>query len=151
MKSDEMKIIAFSCTYCAYNAADLAGSMRLQYPHNVRVVKLLCTGKVEPVLLLEAFRHGADAVFVAGCMEGECHFLEGNLRARPIVEYTKTLLEEAGMDPRRLEMFNMSAAMAQKFVEAVQTIVERLDELGPSPLRDAGDAQSAESSLASAT
>ncbi len=134
MNSQEMKIIAFSCTYCAYNAADLAGSMRLQYPHNVRIIKLLCTGKVEPILLLEAFRHGADAVFVAGCMEGECHFVEGNLRARQVVEYAKQLLEDAGIDPRRLEMFNMSASMAQKFVAAVQTMSDRLAELGPSPL-----------------
>ncbi|MBM3298640.1 MAG: hydrogenase iron-sulfur subunit [Deltaproteobacteria bacterium] len=131
----DMKIIAFACTYCAYNAADLAGSMRIQYPTNVRIVKLLCTGKVEPVFLLEAFRYGADAVFVAGCMEGECHFLRGNLRARQIVEYTKGLLHDAGIDPARLEMFNMSASMAQKFVEAVNTMVDRLKELGPSPLR----------------
>jgi coenzyme F420-reducing hydrogenase delta subunit len=109
----------------------------MQYPPNVRIVKLLCTGKIEPVLLLEAFRHGADAVFVAGCMEGECHFLQGNLRARQVVDYTKKLLEEAGIDPSRLEMFNMSASMAQKFVEAVRTMTERVREQGPSPLRTA--------------
>ncbi len=137
MAVQDMKIIAFTCTYCAYNAADLAGSMRLQYPHNVRIVKLLCTGRIEPIILLEAFRHGADAVFVAGCMERECHFLQGNLRARQIVEYTKLLLQEAGIDPHRLEMFNMSAAMAHKFVDAVQTMATRLSELGPSPLRGA--------------
>ncbi len=136
MEAQDMKIVAFTCTYCAYNAADLAGSMRLQYPHTVRVVKLLCTGKVEPILLLEAFRHGADAVFVAGCMEGECHFVEGNLRARQVVEYAKELIQDAGIDSRRLEMFNMSASMAQKFVQAVQTMTERLKELGPSPLRE---------------
>jgi len=144
MPSNNLKIIAFACTYCAYNAADLAGSMRLQYPHNVRIVKLLCTGKIEPILILEAFRHGADAVFVAGCMEGECHFVEGNLRARQIVDYTKQLVEETGLDPRRLEMFNMSASMAQKFVEAVRTMTERLGELGPSPLGDADQARSVE-------
>jgi coenzyme F420-reducing hydrogenase delta subunit len=131
----ELKIIALSCTYCAYNAADLAGSMRLSYPANVRIVKLLCTGKVEPILILEAFRHGADAVIVAGCMEGECHFLEGNLRARQIVDYTKQLIQDAGIDPARLEMFNMSASMAHKFAAAVRTMTERLQELGPSRLR----------------
>ena len=145
MNNDELKIVAFTCTYCAYNAADLAGSMRIQYPHNVRIVKLLCTGKIEPILLLEAFRHGADAVLVAGCMEGECHFVEGNLRARQIVEYTKQLLQDAGMDPRRLEMFNMSASMAQKFVEAVKIMTERLLENGPSPLRDRAEPQPAAS------
>ena len=140
MSIQDMKIVAFCCTYCAYNAADLAGSMRLQYPTNVRIVKLLCTGKVEPVFLLEAFRRGADAVMVAGCMEGECHFVEGNLYARQIVEYTKELAKEAGIDPRRLEMFNMSASMAQKFVEAVTTMVDRLQELGPLPLNRSGAA-----------
>jgi F420-non-reducing hydrogenase iron-sulfur subunit len=134
---DEMKIVAFTCTYCAYNAADLAGSMRLQYPHNVRIVKLLCTGKVEPILLLEAFRHGADAVLTAGCMEGECHFVQGNLRAREAVSYAKELIAEAGLEPERLEMFNMSASMAQKFVAAVDVMMQRLAELGPSPLRGA--------------
>jgi len=137
MDLNDTKIVAFACTYCAYNAADLAGSTRMQYPPNVRIVKLLCTGKIEPILLLEAFRHGADAVFVAGCMEGECHFLQGNLRARQVVEYTKKLLEETGIDPGRLEMFNMSASMAQKFVEAVKTMTERVREQGPSPLRRA--------------
>jgi F420-non-reducing hydrogenase iron-sulfur subunit len=145
MNAQDMKIVAFTCTYCAYNAADLAGSMRLQYPHTVRVVKLLCTGKIEPILLLEAFRHGADAVFVAGCMEGECHFVEGNLRARQVVEYAKDLVEDAGIDPRRLEMFNMSASMAQKFVQAVETMSERLKELGPSPLRESTVDRNAES------
>lgn len=132
-----MKIIAFCCTYCAYNAADLAGSMRLQYPHHVRVVKLLCTGRVEPLLILEAFRQGADAILVAGCLEGECHFLEGNRRAREAVEYAKQLVSDAGIDPRRLEMFNMSASMAHTFVDAVRTMTERLEKLGPSPLNRA--------------
>ncbi len=144
MEAQDMKIVAFTCTYCAYNAADLAGSMRLQYPHTVRVVKLLCTGKVEPILLLEAFRHGADAVFVAGCMEGECHFVEGNLRARQVVEYAKELIQDAGIDSRRLEMFNMSASMAQKFVQAVHTMTERLKELGPSPLRESAGERATE-------
>lgn len=129
-----MKIIAYCCTYCAYNAADLAGSMRLQYPHQVRVVKLLCTGRIEPILILEAFRQGADAVLVAGCLEGECHFLEGNLRAREAVEYAKGLISDAGIAPLRLEMFNMSASMAHKFVDAVRTMCERIERLGPSPL-----------------
>jgi coenzyme F420-reducing hydrogenase delta subunit len=132
---EDLKIVAFTCTYCAYNAADLAGSMRLQYPHNVRIVKLLCTGKVEPILLLEAFRHGADAVMAAGCMEGECHFMQGNLRAREAVNYAKELIAEAGLEPERLEMFNMSASMAQKFVAAVEVMMQRLRTLGPSPLR----------------
>ena len=139
MDPSEMKIIAFCCTYCAYSAADLAGSMRIQYPPGVRIVKLLCTGKVEPILLLEAFRHGADAVIVAGCMEGECHFVEGNLRARQAVDYTKELLQDVGIDPHRLEMFNMSASMGGKFAEVVEVMTERVGRLGSSPLRDDSD------------
>jgi F420-non-reducing hydrogenase iron-sulfur subunit len=87
---------------------------------------------------------------VAGCMEGECHFVEGNLRARQVVEYAKDLVEDAGIDPRRLEMFNMSASMAQKFVQAVETMSERLKELGPSPLRESGASKTANSADAAA-
>ena len=92
----EPKIVAFCCHYCAYTAADLAGSMRLQYPPNVRVVRLLCTGKTDPIFFLKAFEGGADGVFVAGCMEGDCHFLQGNYRAKKRVRYTKGLLAVNG-------------------------------------------------------
>ena len=87
----EPVILAFCCHYCAYAAADLAGSMRLQYPSNVRVLRLPCTGKIEVNYILTAFEHGVDAVIVAGCLEGGCHFLEGNLRARKRVERAKTI------------------------------------------------------------
>ncbi len=130
------KIVAFCCQYCAYNAADLAGSMRLQYSPYVRVVRLLCTGKIDSLFILKAFEEGADAVFVAGCLEGQCHFLEGNLRAKKRVEYTKQLLKEAGIEPERLEMFNMSASMGPKFAETADEMTERVRKLGPSPLKN---------------
>ncbi|MEW6751488.1 MAG: hydrogenase iron-sulfur subunit [Candidatus Latescibacterota bacterium] len=131
MEAFEPKIVAFCCHYCAYSAADLAGSMRLQYPPNVRVVRLLCTGKADPIFFLKAFEGGADGVFVAGCMEGDCHFLEGNLRARKRVHYAKGLLEEAGISGERLEMFNMSAGEGTKFAAAVKEMTERVRRLGP--------------------
>jgi coenzyme F420-reducing hydrogenase delta subunit len=130
----EPKIAAFCCHYCAYSAADLAGSMRLQYPPNVRVVRLLCTGKVDPIFFLKAFEGGADGVFVAGCMEGDCHFLQGNFRAKKRVQYAKQLLDEVGLGSKRLEMFNMSAGEGTKFAAAVAEMTARIRRLGPSPL-----------------
>jgi coenzyme F420-reducing hydrogenase delta subunit len=131
----EPKILAFCCQFCAYSAADLAGSMRLQYPPNVRIIRLLCTGKIDPLYLLKAFQEGWDGVFVAGCLEGECHFQQGNLHAKQWVNYTKKLLKEIGIESERLEMFNMSAAMGTKFAETVREMTERIRKLGPSPLR----------------
>ena len=103
----EPVVVAFCCEYCSYNAADLAGSMRLDYSTNVRIVKIPCSGRVDPTHVLRAFEKGADAVFVAGCEEGDCHFLEGNLRAKKRMAWVKKLLEEAGVDPQRLEFFHV--------------------------------------------
>jgi coenzyme F420-reducing hydrogenase delta subunit len=135
MDDDRPVILAFCCHYCAYAAADLAGSMRLQYPDNVRVLRLPCTGKVEVNYLLAAFERGADGVIVAGCLEGGCHFLEGNLRARKRVERARQLLAEIGLEPERLEMYNLSSAEGTRFAEIVTEMSERLVTLGPSPLR----------------
>jgi F420-non-reducing hydrogenase iron-sulfur subunit len=134
MAEFEPIIIAFCCHYCAYGAADLAGSMRLGYPPNIRVIRLPCTGKVTPILLLRAFEKGADGVYVAGCLEGDCHFIQGNLVAKPRVNYTKKLIQEVGLEPERLEMFNMSAAMGPTFAEVAREFTERIRNLGPSRL-----------------
>lgn len=133
--NEEPLILAFCCHYCAYAAADLAGSMRLQYPGNVRVLRLPCTGKLEVNYLLAAFERGVDGVIVAGCLEGGCHFLEGNLRARRRVERARQLLAEIGLEPERLEMFNLSSAEGTRFAEIVTTMVERVQRLGNNPLR----------------
>ena len=129
------KIAALVCTYCTYTAADMAGSMRLSYPANVRVIKYLCTGKVDILHILNAFEAGADVVFVSGCEIGDCHFLEGNLRAKERVAFTKHLLEEAGYDPGRLEMFHIGASDAPQWAEAVRTMTDRAMALGPNPMR----------------
>jgi len=133
--SENPLILAFCCHYCAYAAADLAGSMRLQYPDNVRILRLPCTGKVEVDHILAAFERGVDGVMVAGCLEGGCHFLEGNLRARKRVERAKQLLGEIGLEPERLEMYNLSSAEGARFAEIVTEMSQRLSKLGPSPLR----------------
>ena len=116
----------FACHYCAYAAADLAGSMRLQYPSNIRMIKLPCTGKLEVIHLLRAIEAGADGVYAAGCMEGECHYLKGNLWARKRVDHVKKLLDELGIEPERVEMYNMSSAMGAKFAEVATEFTERI-------------------------
>ena len=131
MSQFEPKIVAFCCNFCAFAAADLAGAMRLQYPPNIRIVKVPCTGKVDAIVLMKAFEDGADAVLVAGCLEGECHFLEGNLRAKKKVAYVKRLLAEVQIKPERVEMFNLSSAMAGRFAEIVKEMTQRVKKLGP--------------------
>jgi F420-non-reducing hydrogenase iron-sulfur subunit len=131
----EPKVVAFCCHYCAYSAADLAGSMRLEYSPNIRIVRIMCTGKVDTLHLLKAFEDGADAVYVAGCEEGSCHFLEGNLRAKKKVAQAKILLKEVGIEPERLEMYNISASNSVLFAKAADEMTERARKLGPNPLK----------------
>jgi coenzyme F420-reducing hydrogenase delta subunit len=132
-----VQIVAFCCFYCAYAAADLAGVMRLSYPPNVRVVLLPCTGGVDPVYILRAFEAGADGVFVAGCLEGQCHYQVGNLHARSRVADLKHRLDEIGIGGARLEMFNLSSAQGPRFAEVARLMTERITALGPTPLRRA--------------
>ena len=135
MENFEPIIVAFCCHFCAYTAADLAGTMRLQYPSNVRIIRIPCTGKVDVRHLLQAFEKGADGVYVAGCLEGDCHYLKGNFRAKKRVALAKRILEDAGIGGERLEMFNMSAAMGPKFAEVAREMTERIRKLGPNPIK----------------
>ena len=139
----EPRILAFCCNFCAYAAADLAGSRRMQYPVNVRIVHTPCTGKIEMEHILDAFEKGIDGILVAGCLEGGCHFLEGNLRARKHTGRIREILEEIGVGAGRLKMVNFSAAMAPSFVEHVEEIVETVRSLGPSPLKPSTQKESA--------
>lgn len=131
----EPEIVAFCCHYCAYGAADLAGNLRIQYPANVKIVRLPCTGKLDVLLVLEALEAGADGVMVAGCLEGDCHFREGNLNAKRRVAYVRRQLEQIGLEAERVEMFNMSSAMGRQFAEAAMEMTERVKALGPNPLK----------------
>lgn len=136
MNNFEPQIIAFCCFYCAYSAADLAGSMRLQYPANIHIIEMPCSGKTDVRVLLEAFEKGADGVCVLGCMEGDCHFLKGNFRAKLRVNNAKKILDDIGIGGERLEMFNLSAAMGPRFAEIAREFTERIRKLGPSPIKD---------------
>jgi F420-non-reducing hydrogenase iron-sulfur subunit len=134
-KNFEPKIVAFCCHYCAYSSADLAGSMRIQYPTNIRIIRTPCTGRLEVEYFMRAFENGVDGVLVAGCLEGGCHFVDGNLLAKRRVNYTREILSECGLEMERLRMVNISAAMGRPFAELVQDMVETVRGLGPSPLR----------------
>jgi len=134
-KNFEPIILAFCCYYCAYAAADLAGSMRLHYPANVLIILVPCSGRIKTIHLLRAFQHGADGVLVAGCQEGECHFLTGNLRARRKVEQVKKILDDLKLGSDRVEMYNLSASMGPRFAEIAQEMTAKIKKLGPSPIR----------------
>jgi F420-non-reducing hydrogenase iron-sulfur subunit len=109
--------------------------MRLNYPTSIKIIKVPCTGKVDIIHMLKAMEEGADGVYLVGCMEGECHFLKGNLRAKKRVQHVKQLLEEVGVSGQRVEMFNLSASEAPRFVQFAKEMTERIARLGPSPIR----------------
>jgi F420-non-reducing hydrogenase iron-sulfur subunit len=141
METFEPVIVAFCCHYCAYTAADMAGSQRLCYPANVNIVRVPCTGKVDAIHMLKAFQKGADGVYVAGCLDGDCHFKNGNIRAGRRVELVQRLLDEIGIGAERVAMFKVSAGMGNRFAEIATQFTETIRTLGPNPIRDA--AQSA--------
>jgi F420-non-reducing hydrogenase iron-sulfur subunit len=131
----EPSIVAFCCWWCAYGAADLAGISKLDYPTNVRIVRVPCTGRIDPLHILKAFQEGADGVIVAGCLkDGGCHYVDGNMKAERRVNRLKRSLEAVGLGDRRLEMYFMSAGMPDKFVQSVTQFTEEIQKLGPSPL-----------------
>lgn len=125
----EPNIIAFCCHYCAFTAADLAGTMRQQYPPNLRIVRLPCSGKADVNMILQAFVEGADGVMVAGCEIGSCHFIEGNKRAKKRVAYAKWLVQEAGINSERLEMFHIAASQGPLFAQTAIEFTGRIKEL----------------------
>jgi F420-non-reducing hydrogenase iron-sulfur subunit len=128
-------IIAFCCNYCGFAAADLAGIQRIQYSAGVRIIHAPCTGKLEMEHILEAFEKGADGILVVGCLEGGCHYVEGNLRARRRIERIRSILEEIGLGSERLKMVNLSDSMAPEFVRYVQEIASAVTALGANPLK----------------
>jgi F420-non-reducing hydrogenase iron-sulfur subunit len=131
----EPKILAFCCHFCAYASADLAGSMRLQYPPGVRIIRTPCTGRLEVEYYMRAIENGADGVLIAGCLEGGCHYIDGNLFARKRVTATRNMLEECGIDKERLRMVNISAAMAKNLVDVIIEMVDTVKKLGPNPIK----------------
>lgn len=131
----EPEITAFYCIYCGYMAADTAGAMHLQYPANVKFIRLPCTGKTDIRYLLEAFEQGADGVYVVACPIGNCHHVRGNERGLARLKRAQKILDEIGLGGERLDMFFMSGSQAHSFVSAVDTMTERIRRLGPNPLK----------------
>lgn len=140
----EPKILTFCCHYCAYASADLAGSMRIQYPPNVRIIRTPCTGRLETEYFMKALEKGVDGILIAGCLEGGCHFIEGNLYAKRRVEYIREMLAEIGLDKERLRMVNVSAAMARPLSEVIIDMVETVKKLGPNPIETKIESESTE-------
>lgn len=131
----EPKIVAFCCNWCSYAGADLAGVSRIQYPPNIRIIRVMCSGRVAPAFALKALAIGADGVFIAGCHPGDCHYIAGNYKTRRRVELTRMLVEQFGVEPERLRLEWISAAEGTRFAEVVRDFTNTVKELGPNPLK----------------
>ena len=127
----EPKIVAFVCTYCTYAGADLAGTSRLKYAPNVRIVRLPCTGRISPMFILKALQKGADGVLVSGCHPGDCHFTHGNYHARRRWMVFRALLDFTGIPPERVMFSWISAAEGSKFADLINSVTENIRKLGP--------------------
>ncbi|MCF8092144.1 MAG: hydrogenase iron-sulfur subunit [Desulfotignum sp.] len=138
METFEPEIVAFCCHYCAYTAADMAGSKRISYPSNVKIIRVPCTGKVDAIHLMKALEIGADGVYVAGCLAGDCHFKNGNVRAEARVNRVKKMLTELGWEPERVAMVKLSAGMGEQFAETARKFTETIRKLGPGPGKRTG-------------
>jgi len=128
-------IVAFCCAQSAYQSADAAGSMRITYPENIRVIRVPCAGRVDVLHILRAFEKGADGVLVLGCHEEACRHLSGNIRAKNRVQRVNTLLQEVGIDGKRVEMFTLAPNQGPRFARIANEVNERIKELGPSPVK----------------
>ncbi|MEM0239681.1 MAG: hydrogenase iron-sulfur subunit [Sulfolobales archaeon] len=127
----EPKILMFACNWCAYAAADLAGTSRMKYPPNIRIIRVMCSGRVDPQLVLEAFANGADGVIIAGCRPGDCHYIEGNYKALRRAILLRKLLEQLGVESERFRLEWIAASDAKKLIEVAQDMVEKIRKLGP--------------------
>jgi coenzyme F420-reducing hydrogenase delta subunit len=137
-KPFEPEITAFMCIYCGYMAADTASALRIEYPANIKLIKLPCTGKTDSRYLLKAFEEGADGVYVIACPKGNCHHVRGNERGELRVEHTKKILDDIGLGGERLNMYFLSGGQGKSFAEAAQEMTDRIREMGPNPLNKKG-------------
>jgi len=132
----EPKIIGFLCNWCAYAGADLAGVSRIQYPPNIRIVRVMCSGRVDPSFILEALKDGADGVLVAGChLPSDCHYISGNFKALRRIKLLKKVLEQFGIEPERVRLEWISASEGDKFATVVKDMVDQIKKIGPNPLK----------------
>jgi F420-non-reducing hydrogenase iron-sulfur subunit len=130
------KIIGILCNWCSYAGADLAGGGRIQYPPDVRIVRVMCTGRVDPLFIMKAFTDGADGVLISGCHFGDCHYLEGNYKAAKRLFLVKNLLKNIGLEDKRLRMTFVSASEGAKWGKVITDVVKTVEDLGPSPLAE---------------
>jgi len=136
MAEYEPTIIAFVCNWCTYTAADLAGTSRLIYPPNIRMIRMMCTGMVDPKYVIKALLEGADAVLISGCHPGDCHYINGNYKARRRVKLLKEILPRFGLNERRLKLTWIGASEGVDFAETVREMVAEMKELGPNEVRE---------------
>ncbi len=127
----EPKIVAFCCNWCSYAGADLAGTARMQYPPNVRIIRVMCSGRVDPAFVLKAFALGADGVIVAGCHPADCHYINGNEKTAIRGDFLRPFLEDAGVERERFRVEWIAGSEGQKFAKVVQQMVADLEKLGP--------------------
>jgi F420-non-reducing hydrogenase iron-sulfur subunit len=130
----EPKILAFACNWCSYAGADLAGISRKQYPPNVRIIRVMCSGRVEPIFVLLAFENGADGVLITGCHIGDCHYKFGNKNAEIMVKQAKELLSTLGIGSERLRLEWVSASEGQRFSEVMTDFTKDVTSMGPNPM-----------------
>jgi F420-non-reducing hydrogenase iron-sulfur subunit len=132
-------IVGFLCNWCSYAGADLAGVSRIQYPPSIRIIRVMCSGRVDPAFVLEAFKSGADGVLVAGChLPSDCHYLSGNFKAQRRIALLKTVLKQFGIEPERLRLEWVSASEGDKFATIVKDMTEQIKKLGPGPFNSKG-------------
>jgi F420-non-reducing hydrogenase iron-sulfur subunit len=127
----EPKIVAFCCNWCSYAGADLAGTTRLQYPPNVRIIRVMCSGRVDPAFVLKAYALGADGVIVAGCHPADCHYINGNEKTSMRGDFLENFLDDAGIEPQRFKVEWIAGSEGRKFAETVKKMVVELEKLGP--------------------
>lgn len=131
----EPKIIGFLCNWCAYAGADLAGVSRIQYPPNIIIIRVMCSGRIDPAFILEAFKDGADGVLVAGChLPSDCHYISGNFKAMRRINLLRKVLKQLGIEPERVRLEWISASEGDKFATVVRDMVSEIKKLGPNPL-----------------
>ena len=140
MTEFEPVIIGLTCNWCAYAGADLAGTSKIQYPPNIRIIRVMCTGRIEPEFIFDAFRMGADGVLIGGCHLGDCHYQEGNYKTALRVSITREVLKSLGIEPERVRLEWISASEGKKFSETVKSFIEEIRKLGPNPLKGALEA-----------
>ena len=133
-KEFEPNILGFLCNWCSYAGADLAGTSRMKYPTNLKSIRVMCSGRVDPAFVLDALRKGVDGVLIAGCHPGDCHYQSGNYKTNRRMKLLKKLLEELGVEPERVRFEYVSASEGQKFATIVTEFVAEIKKLGPNPL-----------------